>query len=692
MYAKKQGYEFIFQHMGSSRTGKDELGNDAVGCSHPTYGARHPSWCKLLSIFKVLKDVSQLPLTNDREQPLVMYVDSDMVCERSSNKSLFVAEQQPCALQVFQKIDVSIEQYLSRSPVMSAEAMPIPNLARNFPLGGQPHEGHRCNATCVQERDQATVFVNFDPNANYGNCGMQMWRSRHADRAKELLATLWNTNDPTHNLGFPWEQFSFNHEFWPQHTKEVKLIEDTDEFTNPMFARIDTGFLKHVVGFQDITQPGTRKALMLGVLVNVYDLDISEFQEEYSELMKDYHSDITEAQMEHLSAELASIGATDGGIINALPTADADTIAKHEIDSKDAQNEVSTSLQQTGHERPKAPVGSIVSAGSTAPRLLFQIELSSEQQLSIEPVLQCVCQRFVACKACRRWSELMKTCDVGRLHQLVGDERWAEFRETNSKGDCGFVQCASGAATPSDDACAKLIEQDSLMTDPEAGLANVDAEAEADTKLQPTNQLEKIFDKLQADTKADLQDATTEDTNAKVNIVADDNIKVRPKLQVTETLHSGGSPQQPSSGVHRATAVVDNSSGKMAAHISIEIDRRWAIRAGIGLALAGGCCLCLMIGVPSGPNSCSLGTILQHFGQQQHGEYEKLPSQEFACEMDKMNGARGPNSEVEMDIDAQYQDQEVCKTDSGTLKCCIHCNAKVVESKSKFCSQCGQLQ
>ena len=263
----------------------------------------------------------------------------------------------------------------------------------------------------------------------------------------------------------------------------------------------------------------------------------------------------------------------------------------------------------------------------------------------------------------------MKTCDVGRLHQLVGDERWAEFRETNSKGDCGFVQCASGAATPSDDACAKLIEQDSLMTDPEAGLANVDAEAEADTKLQPTNQLEKIFDKLQADTKADLQDATTEDTNAKVNIVADDNIKVRPKLQVTETLHSGGSPQQPSSGVHRATAVDDNSSGKMAAHISIEIDRRWAIGAGIGLALAGVCCLCLMIGVPSGPNSCSLGTILRHFGQQQHGEYEKLLSQEFACEMDKMNGARGPDSEVEMDIDAQYQDQEVCKTDSGTLKC-----------------------
>jgi len=287
----------------------------------------------------------------------------------------------------------------------------------------------------------------------------------------------------------------------------------------------------------------------------------------------------------------------------------------------------------------------------------------------------------------------MQTCDVGRLHQLVGDERWAEFRETNSKGDCGFVQCAaSNAPAPSDDACAKMIVQDSLTTDPEAGLAKAEAEAETDAKLQPTNPLEKIFDQLQADTKADLQDATTEDnTNVKVNIVADDNIKVRPKLQITETLHNG-SPQQPSSSVHSATAD-DRSSGEMAAHISIRINRRWAIRAGIGLALAGVCCLCFMAGVPCGPNSCSLARILQPFGQQQqqHGEYAKLPSQESACEMDEMNSAGGPTLAVEVDIDAQCQDQEMCKTESGTLACCIHCNAKVVESKSKFCSECGQL-
>ena len=73
----------------------------------------------------------------------------------------------------------------------------------------------------------------------------------------------------------------------------------------------------------------------------------------------------------------------------------------------------------------------------------------------------------------------MKTCDVGRLHQLVGDERWAEFRETNSKGDCGFVQCAaSSAPAPDMGACIKLVEDKDFLPGEEA------AKARADTKAQ----------------------------------------------------------------------------------------------------------------------------------------------------------------------------------------------------------------
>eukprot|EP00656_Telonema_subtile_P015350 TRINITY_DN1801_c0_g1_i6.p1 TRINITY_DN1801_c0_g1~~TRINITY_DN1801_c0_g1_i6.p1 ORF type:complete len:536 (-),score=101.02 TRINITY_DN1801_c0_g1_i6:301-1908(-) len=208
-YAQAHGYEFVHYRMGYS----GDSHGDQVGCKHPKYGARHPSWCKLLGIFEALELESKLLLSSDIEDPLVMYVDSDMV---------------------FNKPEVALEDYLARSPVMRTIPMPNPNLVEEgFPLQGKKQPGGRCDAVCAAERANATMLVNMDPNGGFGNCGMQIYRSRDPQRSMALLSSFWNLNDPSHNTGFPWEQYSFNHWLWPEHTDQIKLIEDTNEFTNP---------------------------------------------------------------------------------------------------------------------------------------------------------------------------------------------------------------------------------------------------------------------------------------------------------------------------------------------------------------------------------------------------------------------------------------------------------------------------
>eukprot|EP00658_Telonema_sp_P-2_P084952 TRINITY_DN956_c0_g1_i17.p1 TRINITY_DN956_c0_g1~~TRINITY_DN956_c0_g1_i17.p1 ORF type:complete len:862 (+),score=184.42 TRINITY_DN956_c0_g1_i17:101-2686(+) len=284
-YAQKHGYEFVHYLMGfSGDPGRDTLGNDQRGCAHPVHGLRHPSWCKLLSVFETLKQESKLPKSDQSQDPLVMYVDSDMV---------------------FNKPTVTIEQYLNRSPVCNT--IPMPNLRlikEGFPLQGQVHPGHKCDAECVEARSNASLLVNVDPNGNFGNCGMQMWRSTDPEKSMELLSEFWNLNDPGHNTGFPWEQYSFNHALWPEHQDQIRLIEDTDEFSNPMFTQ-PAGFLKHVVGFQDITHPGTRKKMFLESAQGTYGLSFEAFKKDYQLLMQERHFELSPTHMGELANRLA---------------------------------------------------------------------------------------------------------------------------------------------------------------------------------------------------------------------------------------------------------------------------------------------------------------------------------------------------------------------------------------------------
>merc|ERR1712086_236634 len=85
----------------------------------------------------------------------------------------------------------------------------------------------------------------------------------------------------------------------------VRLIEDTGEFSNPMFTQA-AGLLKHVVGFQDITHPGTRKRLLLESAQQTYGLSLEEFQKGYKILVEKYISKLDGAKMVSLSADLAS--------------------------------------------------------------------------------------------------------------------------------------------------------------------------------------------------------------------------------------------------------------------------------------------------------------------------------------------------------------------------------------------------
>eukprot|EP00658_Telonema_sp_P-2_P084953 TRINITY_DN956_c0_g1_i19.p1 TRINITY_DN956_c0_g1~~TRINITY_DN956_c0_g1_i19.p1 ORF type:complete len:1066 (+),score=255.53 TRINITY_DN956_c0_g1_i19:101-3298(+) len=183
--------------------------------------------------------------------------------------------------------------------------MPDPNLVRGgFPLQGQVHPGHKCDAECVEARSNASLLVNVDPNGNFGNCGMQMWRSTDPEKSMELLSEFWNLNDPGHNTGFPWEQYSFNHALWPEHQDQIRLIEDTDEFSNPMFTQ-PAGFLKHVVGFQDITHPGTRKKMFLESAQGTYGLSFEAFKKDYQLLMQERHFELSPTHMGELANRLA---------------------------------------------------------------------------------------------------------------------------------------------------------------------------------------------------------------------------------------------------------------------------------------------------------------------------------------------------------------------------------------------------
>ena len=132
-----------------------------------------------------------------------------------------------------------------------------------------------------------------------------MYRLNDVERSMKLLSTFWNGNDNAHNIGFPWEQYTFNHDLWPNHPDAIKLIEDTNEFGNPMFVQ-PSSFLMHVVGFQDITHPGTRHSKFLKAAQDTYGLSQKGFEEGYRQLIREHHEEVSDAGMNALGTNLAN--------------------------------------------------------------------------------------------------------------------------------------------------------------------------------------------------------------------------------------------------------------------------------------------------------------------------------------------------------------------------------------------------
>ena len=91
-------------------------------------------------------------------------------------------------------------------------------------------------------------------------------------------------------------------------------------------------------------------------------------------------------------------------------------------------------------------------------KLVFRsVQPSTEQLLTVDPVLAYACERFVACGVCDHWSELMDVCDLRLLLPVIGGDHWGELRDaTSSSGECSFVQCAT-LSKPSPETCIKLV-------------------------------------------------------------------------------------------------------------------------------------------------------------------------------------------------------------------------------------------
>ena len=92
-------------------------------------------------------------------------------------------------------------------------------------------------------------------------------------------------------------------------------------------------------------------------------------------------------------------------------------------------------------------------ADSAIIQLTVQTNFSSEQIVELQPVLQCICDRFLDCDACAFWSEMLTICNLKRVQQIAinleqkGGPEWHHWLN-NSNGDCGFVQCPRPRQNP----------------------------------------------------------------------------------------------------------------------------------------------------------------------------------------------------------------------------------------------------
>jgi hypothetical protein len=153
-YAQRYGYGFTrFTY---------EPGADADNtCTHPRFGARHASWCKLLVIAKLLQE---LPKSVEH----LVWLDSDTMPQQQ----------------------ISFPQFLKLTPN---------GCVSNPCTTSQPA------SECKAHKDRAGLLVasNYPSCTQPGLCAVQVWRPGTKSTPK-LLQAWWNTNFCSQQ--FPWDQ------------------------------------------------------------------------------------------------------------------------------------------------------------------------------------------------------------------------------------------------------------------------------------------------------------------------------------------------------------------------------------------------------------------------------------------------------------------------------------------------------
>ena len=101
-------------------------------------------------------------------------------------------------------------------------------------------------------------------------------------------------------------------------------------------------------------------------------------------------------------------------------------------------------------------------------RLTVQTGFSSEQLVELQPVLQCICDRFLDCAACSFWSEMLLKCELTKAQHIAidlmgqGGPEWHHWLN-NSNNDCGFVQCPSPRQNPPPEANEPAVKKVAWM-------------------------------------------------------------------------------------------------------------------------------------------------------------------------------------------------------------------------------------
>lgn len=177
-YATKHDYDFLYL--------KPQLnGVDFYNCYSPTKNVRHPSWSKLLSTLKILKEYPQYKT--------IVYIDSDCI---------------------FYKYDTSISEYLNVSK----------------------------NPDNLQLDINSDIFFMNNKPWNHDLPCAGFYIIKNNQRSHEFIKAWFNYNDdPRFDTIHPWEQAPLNASLFKNYTDiKIELIDDW------MFREYDGQFLRHI--------------------------------------------------------------------------------------------------------------------------------------------------------------------------------------------------------------------------------------------------------------------------------------------------------------------------------------------------------------------------------------------------------------------------------------------------------------